>query len=626
MRSTIAQKGLVMTAIPLVFQVVFLILLCWFMVRAKDAADEFQRSQTMTAFITRCTTVSMSAGLNLAGYVIIGEDNYLHTFKKACTEARHEREFINRKHLVVDPNEMPIWQKYERLNEEYLSYLEETRGLAAAGKMALAKERITGHPSAMDLYFQPYRKATADVLLYEDHQHPGKNLKDAGKNLITFVAAGFVINLLLSGWMLRFFSKEFTLRIQVMMNNAKRFVKGEPLNPTLPGNDEIAELDVVFHDMADAINKSTERLRELIENMLVGLIVVHPDGTIESVNPRSELLFELQAIDLMGENISTLFAETHPITPSDGFALIKDKATNKIAELEGRRQNGETFPVEVTICQLETADGLRFLANILDVSQKKEVERIRREFVSTVTHELRTPLTSVRGGLTLLSAGAMGELPVKARDIVLMAERNTMRLLNLINDLLDIEKMEAGMLQMEITETSLDEVIERSIESIQTFAQNNQVSIVHDPAPFRVTGDKDRLVQVLVNLMSNAVKFSATGTNVEIRVQDHGDEVQLSIVDHGRGIPEEFKPKIFQRFQQSAISDSKQKGGSGLGLAICKTIVELHNGQIGFDSIEGEGSTFWLRIPKAITTDSDSGVVLNLSDTKKQTSSILLSS
>jgi PAS domain S-box-containing protein len=596
-RSTIASKGLIMTAVPLLFQVVFLALLGWYMIKARAASDEFQRSQSMVSAVTRCSTVEMSSAVNFGGWVLLGDQDYYKYYSQALQETRRLREFVSKNKLIVEPEEQQLWHTYETLSDAFNGRFVALKELIDAGKTDEAKAIFTGHPSPVQTYFPPLRSTTAKILFFEQGRKPSKKLKEAGQDLIVCVSAGIAVNVILSILLLTYFSREFTFRIKTMMGNTARFVKGEALSPTLPGNDEIAALDAVFHDMAASINKSTERLKGLIENMLVGLVVIDHNGVIESVNPRSELLFMLSAADLVGKNISVLFMETKNCEPEDALKILKEKAVNKIGELEGARANGDQFPVEVTVCDLETAEGPRLLANILDVSQKKEVERIRREFVSTVTHELRTPLTSVRGGLTLLSAGALGELPAKAKDIVTMAERNTMRLLDLINDLLDIEKLEAGMLKMEIDEIVLDEVISRSMESIYTFASERKVEILPEQAPFTVSADKDRLVQVLVNLLSNAIKFSPAGGSVEIEIFDIGADVEIAVVDHGRGIPQSFKEKIFQRFQQ-ASGDSKHKGGSGLGLAICKTIVELHGGQIGFDSEEGVGTRVWFRLPK----------------------------
>ena len=245
------------------------------------------------------------------------------------------------------------------------------------------------------------------------------------------------------------------------------------------------------------------------------------------------------------------------------------------------------------------ADGRFYLANILDVSERREVERLKKEFVSTVSHELRTPLTSIRGSLTLLNVGALGALPDQAMKVVNIAERNTIRLIGLINDILDIEKLESGKMDMVFQDVELNSVLDRSFESVKTFADNNGVVLEMVPSSVRVNADGDRLVQVIVNLMSNACKFSPKGATVTVRVDEIPNWIEVKVIDRGRGIPAKFKNLLFQRFQQVEASDAKRKGGTGLGLAICKGIIEAHGGTIGVDSEEGKGSVFWFRIPLA---------------------------
>ena len=249
--------------------------------------------------------------------------------------------------------------------------------------------------------------------------------------------------------------------------------------------------------------------------------------------------------------------------------------------------------------ELETSEGTRYLANILDISERREVERLKKEFVSTVSHELRTPLTSIRGSLTLLSVGALGSLPEQAKKVVTIAERNTIRLITLINDILDIEKLESGKLDMVMENVNMATVLERSAESVRAFAEQNGIGLEIIPSNTNVYADGDRLVQVLVNLVSNAVKFSPKGAAVTVAVQEIPSWVEVKVIDRGRGIPEKFKNALFQRFQQVEASDAKKKGGTGLGLAICKGIIEAHGGTIGVESEEGRGSIFWFRIPPA---------------------------
>lgn len=231
------------------------------------------------------------------------------------------------------------------------------------------------------------------------------------------------------------------------------------------------------------------------------------------------------------------------------------------------------------------------------MSERREVERLKKEFVSTVSHELRTPLTSIRGSLTLLSVGALGSLPEQAKKVVSIAERNTIRLITLINDILDIEKLESGKLDMVFDTVQMSNVLDRSAEAVRAFAEQNGIKLEMIHTNASVYADGDRLVQVIVNLVSNAVKFSPKGQTVTVAVSEIPNWVEVKVIDRGRGIPPKYKNLLFQRFQQVEASDARKKGGTGLGLAICKGIIEAHGGTIGVESEEGKGSIFWFKIP-----------------------------
>lgn len=227
----------------------------------------------------------------------------------------------------------------------------------------------------------------------------------------------------------------------------------------------------------------------------------------------------------------------------------------------------------------------------------KEAARRKQELVAMVSHDLRTPLTSVQASLTLLGAGALGGLSEKAQKEVNVAENNTTRLINLINDLLDIEKMEAGKLKMSPQMTPLMPILERSYEGVDAFAGQHDITVEMPNTSLTVYADGDRIVQVLVNLLSNAIKFSPPDTFVSVTVEQQDNWVEVRITDRGRGIPPAHITSIFQRFQQVEAADGKRARGTGLGLAICKAIIEGHGGTIGVESQEGHGSQFWLKLP-----------------------------
>ena len=226
-----------------------------------------------------------------------------------------------------------------------------------------------------------------------------------------------------------------------------------------------------------------------------------------------------------------------------------------------------------------------------------EASRRKQELMAMVAHDLRTPLTSIRASLSLMSMGAMGEMPDKAKRQIDGAEKNTKRLINLINDLLDIEKMEAGKMEMKFSHCVLQEIFDEAADSVREFAHNAKVEIDVQETPLTMQADQERLVRVLINLLGNAVKFSPPDSTIKLTGESKDDFLEVRVTDQGRGIPADFKDKIFVRFQQVNPEDKQEKQGTGLGLAICKAIVEGHNGTIGVDSEVAKGSSFWLRIP-----------------------------
>ena len=243
-----------------------------------------------------------------------------------------------------------------------------------------------------------------------------------------------------------------------------------------------------------------------------------------------------------------------------------------------------------------------------DVTELKRMDRMKSEFVSTVSHELRTPLTSIRGSLGLVWSGIAGALPEKAQALVGIAKNNCERLIRLINDILDSEKIESGKMRFEMQTLELEPLLEQSIADNEGMANQQQVRLVlrKKSASFRsqhlvrVNVDADRLMQVLANLLSNAIKFSPPGSEVETVIRSNGSRVRVEIRDHGPGIPEAFKKRIFQKFSQADSSDTRQKGGTGLGLSISRALIERMNGTIGF-STPGPGqpgTVFYFELPQ----------------------------
>lgn len=239
------------------------------------------------------------------------------------------------------------------------------------------------------------------------------------------------------------------------------------------------------------------------------------------------------------------------------------------------------------------------MANALAEAKRKEreLERLRQEFVAMVSHDLRTPLTSVQLFLASLGEGVYGEVSDKIKSRADISEKSLERLIVLVNSLLDLEKLEAGKMQIDRAPCDMGKIIAQAVNAVESFAASHQVTVKVEGAPMEIKGDEHRLVQVVVNLLSNAIKFSPEGGCVTVAGLVKEQSCQVTISDQGRGVPLAYQQTIFDRFQQVAKEDETDKGGTGLGLPICKAIVEAHDGQIGVDSDGKSGSTFWFTIP-----------------------------
>jgi PAS domain S-box-containing protein len=342
------------------------------------------------------------------------------------------------------------------------------------------------------------------------------------------------------------------------------------------------------------------RMVTVLENTSDFVAITDRHAKVLYVNRAGRALLEIPAT----RPVSDLKAQDY--LPPWAIKLMGSDV-REIARREGRwagnfaylTPSGREIPVsQVTIAPKGASGSTLFYASIArDITEAKKVERMKNEFVSTVSHELRTPLTSIRGALGLLEGGVVGQLDDAALEIVRIARTNSDRLIRLVNDMLDLEKIEAGKLDMVFRDVSAEALATSAVDSVRGMADQAGVGLVSEvPADLRVRVDFDRAVQVLTNLLSNAVKFSSRGTIVTLRARSVRGRARFEVVDQGPGIAPELRARLFQRFEQLDASDARAKGGTGLGLAISKAIVEQLGGTIGVDSVAGEGATFWIEL------------------------------
>lgn len=474
------QKGLILVAVPLIFELLFVGRLVFAL---KQAEYEIWRKQHANFVLTESNQLLqnfMSSGLSLYIYGTTGSDAALERYKELSLEV--PREISRLKVLLRDsPNQKESLERIKKVGNRATELLAQGSEIIADSRAAkrIAQDREVMERMLADM--------TGELRTFVREQEKAEQIDPQAEAksrlaVIYCLIFGVVANIIIAVSMAIYFNRGTANRLLVLMDNTDRLSRNQSLHERIGGGDEIAHLDHVFHNMAEALAEAARRKQEL---------------------------------------------------------------------------------------------------------------------VSMVSHDLRTPLTSVQASLTLLSEGVLGSLPARAVKEVTNAENNTSRLINLINDLLDIEKMEAGQLALDCKRTPIIPLFEHSVESVKAFAEKAKVNLKIEDNDLFFYADGDRIIQVLVNLLSNSIKFSPEESTVTLEaVECDNKMIELRVKDQGRGIPESFRKNMFQRFQQvDQIGDAKKKKGTGLGLAICKNLVELHGGEIGVDSEEGKGSTFWFRIP-----------------------------
>jgi PAS domain S-box-containing protein len=347
-----------------------------------------------------------------------------------------------------------------------------------------------------------------------------------------------------------------------------------------------------------------QRIQSILQTALDAFIGVDEDGIISEWNPPAEQLFGWSRAEALGQRLAELI-----FTPAcrDIFTdVLRRYRSAAGTDLEHRRferlvvdRHGRFYEAEMTIGVASHAGETHFGVFIQDISKRKEVERLTTGFISTASHELRTPLTSISATLSMLGEGMAGELPADAIELIDMANSSCEWLVHLINDILDLERIEAGLIDLNPHDHDLADLARQAIAAMRGLATARGIELIVDlpDEPVIVCVDAHRVIQVGVNLLSNAIKFSRRGQQVTMRVTAGHSNGSLSVLDRGRGMPAEFHERIFQKFAQADSTDSRDKGGSGLGLSICKHIVEAHHGCIWFTSEVGNGTTFHVELP-----------------------------
>lgn len=350
--------------------------------------------------------------------------------------------------------------------------------------------------------------------------------------------------------------------------------------------------------------QSEQRTKKIIQAAPTGMVMVDQKGIIRLVNLEIERLFGYSNTEMIGRPIEILlpqrFAKNHPSNRNSFMHNPSPRLMGVGRDLYGQKKNGEEFPVEVGLNPIDMDDGLYVLASVIDITERKKLEKTKDEFVTVITHELRTPLSAIREALNIVIDGLDGPVNPDQNETLTVAQQNVERLSRLVTNVLDFQRLESGALTIMRTPIRLDQIVIESSKLLAMEAKARQIDVQLNIPNYSVEieGDADCIEQVLFNLGQNAIKFSNAGATVTIALETDATKCTLTVSDSGPGIPTEDQEKIFEMFGQSHQHGYWKTGGAGVGLAVCKKIVEFHQGNISVQSRLGQGSIFTIVLPK----------------------------
>lgn len=596
---TLSKKALILVSVPLVFELAFVGALAYLLQQSEVERQREAHARDVTAQINTALRILLDGGTASVIGHLSGSNEARKRYRRSLGAFPVE---MRRLFAMVqdNPAERQALQRMQVLFNETMFALQEAGDRLAEGdRMGSMKPWSKMQKSLNELFI-----VSEDIIQKQEAIQQERRLAQANtrEQLKWLIIIGVIFNIVLAVCLAAYFNEGTARRFAVLIQNTLLFAAGKPLKPALTGGDEIAHLDSVFRSMAQTLETTMKKQQAIVDNAADVICSIDSDGRFSAVNPAAARVWGFQPQELLGTRLVQIVAP-------DDFQSTRDKinkATHDKVEIsfdnQVIRKDGTAADMMWSIYWSEQEQSLFCVVH--DITAQKEIDKLKRDFVAMVSHDLKTPLTSVQGFLSVLSTGTYNQLSQSGIESLNMAESSVTRLITLVNDLLDIERMESGRFELKLAPGTVSGLIEEAEKSVAHFAAEHKVEIrAGSGSDIEFVGDTDRLVQVMVNLLSNAIKFSKEDDHVSIDAVEDDNDVKIMVRDNGRGVPDSLKSSIFDRFKQVEMDDQRIKKGSGLGLAISKAIIERHGGTIGVEdnSNNGEpagGSVFWFTIPK----------------------------
>lgn len=351
--------------------------------------------------------------------------------------------------------------------------------------------------------------------------------------------------------------------------------------------DETARQSLLTEQLNQRLADMQTRIRNILTTLPLGLLLIADKKNIAASNSRIESIFGYSKNELAGKPVTVLFPELNSLAVNE-----------KPLQVAALRKGGEQISCEIFVNEIEEDDGSRrMFVHVQDISERQRLEQLRRDFLNMVSHDLRTPLTAITMGLDMLQSGTCGEMSGSAMTVIKQAKTSSDFVISMVTELLDSEKIQAKEFELDVKPTMVKTVIDKAVSATSPVANKAKVSIETDFTNDDFKADEDRIVQVLINVIGNAIKYSPRESRIIVKGGIVGTGIKFSVTDTGPGIPKSLQTAIFEPYRQLQQPKQTKRRGFGLGLAICKLLIEAHGGSISVDSVEGKGSTFSFSIP-----------------------------
>ncbi|CAN5181188.1 hypothetical protein BH10CYA1_BH10CYA1_61140 [soil metagenome] len=594
---SLTQKVLLLVALPLVFELIFVGTLVALQIEVETEARRSLHAQRIADAInqlTRDVYDLASAGRNVKA---LKSDFFTNEYPQTEKKIRLHLDQLSEL-TRGDPYEHTVVANSRKGAEAALQIAAKLKQAYVNGDVMQLATQVKQINKELRASMQ--QVLSSDLVFLNDKmiattgQSP--EVQEAFRQKIHIVLiVGVCLNVIFSVILALFLVREIISRVHLIADNARRFAAQKELNTPIGGNDEIAQLDRVFHEMSSALAVSNGRQTAILNNARDMICSLDQSGRFVALNPASFTVLGYTAEELGAFRYINMIPTHLQKDTKESLRQCVDSGIPQSFETQMIRKDATTIDT-LWSAQWSNSEQAIFCV-IHDISERKQWERMKQELVAMITHDLRTPLSVVGHFVEMVEIGLVGELPEKGLKMLGVAQHSLKNMNQLINDLLDLEKIRAGMLTLEKSQCSIKKILQQSADDLEEWSRVKTIEMSVSGDDFELFIDESRFNRVIVNLLSNAVKFSPRGSTIELHSQLSHGMAMITVTDQGRGIPAEKLSTIFERFLQVDAEDASEKGGSGLGLAICKSIIEVHGGQISAQSEIGKGTTFTIALP-----------------------------